>query len=281
MKKLNLTHDEIEEKVKNEEANWIMNDTILVMKTGEIYNLKTGNQFKPYTRNKHIHSCITLKENPVQSSIIVAEAFGLDWKNNSISYIDNNPDNIALNNLQLTPITSSYKDVSDYPYSVKFRDSHYSVTKEGNIVNIITGKVMSQFMNSITSGKRHGYMMTNIYFNNKVKVNVVHSFVAEAFLGPRPLGLVINHIDGNRMNNRLENLEYITPQQNLVHGQRRRTIVLLDNIFYNPLYVNLKAKENAKKALERRNLKKALEDNKQVNKPINSNVTFFINKPSK
>ena len=39
-----------------------------------------------------------------------------------------------------------------------------------------------------------------------------------AFRGPTPKGKVINHIDGNKMNNRLDNLEFITQGENLKHA---------------------------------------------------------------
>lgn len=48
----------------------------------------------------------------------------------------------------------------------------------------------------------------------------VHQLVAGAFLGACPEGLEINHIDGNQLNNRMENLEYITHRENILHAHR-------------------------------------------------------------
>jgi hypothetical protein len=56
---------------------------------------------------------------------------------------------------------------------------------------------------------------------NAVRKNVhVHVLVAEAFLGPRPPGKHINHIDGVKTNNRPKNLEYVTPAENCAHSGR-------------------------------------------------------------
>lgn len=49
----------------------------------------------------------------------------------------------------------------------------------------------------------------------------VHRLVAQAFLGDPPLGHEVNHRDGNPANNRLENLEYMTRRQNMMHAIER------------------------------------------------------------
>lgn len=46
----------------------------------------------------------------------------------------------------------------------------------------------------------------------------VHVAVLEAFTGPRPSGYVVNHLDGDPSNNRLENLEWCTPSENNIHA---------------------------------------------------------------
>ena len=48
----------------------------------------------------------------------------------------------------------------------------------------------------------------------------VHCLVAEKFLGPRPMGMDVNHKDGNKLNNRIENLEYATRSRNRLHYYR-------------------------------------------------------------
>lgn len=48
----------------------------------------------------------------------------------------------------------------------------------------------------------------------------VHSLVAEAFIGPRPPGKQVNHIDGNHRNNVPSNLEYVTQKEHDEHTTR-------------------------------------------------------------
>lgn len=46
----------------------------------------------------------------------------------------------------------------------------------------------------------------------------IHHLVMEVFVGPRPHRMVINHKDGDKLNNSLENLEYVTQAQNAAHA---------------------------------------------------------------
>jgi hypothetical protein len=70
------------------------------------------------------------------------------------------------------------------------------------------GRELSQYKN------KNGYL--KIKLNNK---NVfVHSLVSRFILGDRPKDYVVNHIDGNKLNNRPSNLEYVTVSENIKHS---------------------------------------------------------------
>jgi len=55
------------------------------------------------------------------------------------------------------------------------------------------------------------------------KTIYIHQFVAKVFIGPRPDGMVIRHLDGNRHNNSVSNLTYGTPQQNYTDTKQHKT----------------------------------------------------------
>lgn len=64
----------------------------------------------------------------------------------------------------------------------------------------------------------YGYYMVNLWKDNKVKSIVVHRLVSICFLPNPEKKRTVNHIDGNKKNNRLENLEWATYSENRKHA---------------------------------------------------------------
>lgn len=68
---------------------------------------------------------------------------------------------------------------------------------------------------------RHGYSTVALYKNNFGQTKTVHRLVARAFgIVKNESGLDINHIDGNKKNNSLSNLEACTRSENCLHAFR-------------------------------------------------------------
>jgi hypothetical protein len=65
---------------------------------------------------------------------------------------------------------------------------------------------------------RKGYLRVFLYHDGRKRTRFVHQLVLRAFVGPCPLGQEANHRDGVKSNNRLANLEYVTPSENNQHA---------------------------------------------------------------
>jgi hypothetical protein len=61
---------------------------------------------------------------------------------------------------------------------------------------------------------KRGYESLVLRLDGKDHTYEVHRLVAAAFMGPRPEGQETRHLDGNRLNNRADNLAYGTHSQN-------------------------------------------------------------------
>lgn len=63
-----------------------------------------------------------------------------------------------------------------------------------------------------------GYLMVHLSIPGHKYKCTVHSLVMKTFIGPYPLDMEINHKDGIKSNNNLDNLEYITRSKNMKHA---------------------------------------------------------------
>ena len=65
-----------------------------------------------------------------------------------------------------------------------------------------------------------GYACVNMRVGGQRITRKVHHLVAEAFMGPTPAGCHIDHLDGDRLNNRLENLRFRPAGENSAGGRK-------------------------------------------------------------
>lgn len=72
---------------------------------------------------------------------------------------------------------------------------------------------------------KNGYLGVSLWDGGKVKMAKPHRLVAEAFLAKPEGAECVNHINGDKTDNRLENLEWCTISENVLHAIRTGLIV--------------------------------------------------------
>ena len=98
-----------------------------------------------------------------------------------------------------------FKDIKSY-------EGLYKVNRQGEVYSYITNKKIKGSIDS------NGYRQMHLSKNGEYKKKSLHRIVAEAFL-PNPNNLPeVNHKDGNKLNNSVDNLEWCSSSYNHVHA---------------------------------------------------------------
>lgn len=104
---------------------------------------------------------------------------------------------------------------------VKEFEELYEVSNLGNIRKIGCKNQFGKYklFKEIKPYKNEkGYLRVGLSKNNKRIIKKMHRLVAETFLVNPDNLPEVNHIDGNKQNNRVDNLEWCTHQQNVIHS---------------------------------------------------------------
>lgn len=88
---------------------------------------------------------------------------------------------------------------------------NYHVTKDGRVFNITNGKERKHRVS-------RGYHYCALFNNEGRKDFLVHRLVAQAYLMHTEKRNEVNHKDGDKSNNNLDNLEWVTRSENMYHA---------------------------------------------------------------
>lgn len=92
-------------------------------------------------------------------------------------------------------------------------DTKYAISNKGNLINVRNSKKLKTRIN------KHGYEEVQLSTNCKRRTYRIHRLVAISFIDNKDNKPYINHIDGNKLNNSIENLEWVTAKENDTHAR--------------------------------------------------------------
>ena len=195
----------------------------LIRDNGTVWSEKRNRELKGTIRRNEYHT-VYLTYNNKQYNFMVHRLVAQAFCENPNKYtIVHHKDNNTLNNCaeNLEWVTTEYNnqlenrkkmrerinyqkaDMSKN-WKVLFFSQDYGINDEGEMINFRTGK-------KIFGSERNGYKR----FSFEHHTYSIHRLVYETFIGPIPQGMKIDHIDGNRSNNNLNNLRLVTQSENM------------------------------------------------------------------
>lgn len=205
--------------IDNKETFYRIHDDGRVMseKTGRYYKgtIRNGYRWfdlrwegKKYARSQHRLVAEAFLENPEHLECVRhINNDRLDNRLENLKWVSFSENNLKENKKEKM---NDHKDYQVYNESKEewktFRDSIYMVSNLGRVKNAKTDKLLQ---GKITGAGYREYCLT---LNGKKQSFRAHKMVWEAWVGTEQM--VINHINGNKLDNRLENLENVSNQEN-------------------------------------------------------------------
>ena len=100
----------------------------------------------------------------------------------------------------------NWKEIKEFP--------NYEVSDLGRVRYNFNGRVKIRVLRKTTNG----YLKVNLSFGKLIKTISIHRLVAKTFFENCDENLQVNHKDGIKTNNKIENLEFVTQHQNAKHA---------------------------------------------------------------
>lgn len=218
--------------INNQKTQYLISDV------GEIKNINTNKILQGTIRNGY--QMVKLTVNKIKKDYLVHRLVALTFLDNplnlpQVNHKDKNKLNNSVDNLEWVSVQDNMihrsKNLCTPRKEIKqeniildkhwrqYKNSNYWISDEGKCYNLQTKHLLSP----IKSGNYYKYCFS---INGEKSSALIHKLVYSLFKDDYNEQKQINHIDGNKQNNVLDNLELITSQQNVLHSY----YVLYNNI---------------------------------------------------
>ena len=218
--------------INNQKTQYLISDM------GKIKNINTNKILQGTIRNGY--QMVKLTVNKIKKDYLVHRLVALTFLDNplnlpQVNHKDKNKLNNSVDNLVWVSVQDNMihrsKNLCTQRKEIKqeniildehwrqYKNSNYWISDEGKCYNLQTKHLLSP----IKSGNYYKYCFS---INGEKSSVLIHKLVYSLFRDDYDEQKQINHIDGNKQNNVLDNLELITCQQNVLHSY----YVLYNNI---------------------------------------------------
>jgi hypothetical protein len=112
-----------------------------------------------------------------------------------------------------------YVDNKHLPQKIDDDIKHVKVTEYQNYEGFANGEIFSKKSKKylVQKTKENGYKVAKMCKDGTMKDEYVHRIIASCFLKRNNVDDVVNHKDGNKQNNNVSNLEWVTQKENSAH----------------------------------------------------------------
>lgn len=104
-------------------------------------------------------------------------------------------------------------------------EGFYAATKDGKIYSHRAGKFLTLTL------KPHGYMQVELNVLGTTTYHRVHRLIALTFIDNPDKKPFVNHLDGNKQNNDVSNLEWVTGAENNIHAVENNLVTFKENVY--------------------------------------------------
>jgi len=206
--------------------------TYWIDEKGEILNKKTGNYYKGTIRNSYKYYDLRWKnkkysfsqhrllaiyylenDNPeIKTYVHHKNSDKLDNRLENLEWVSPSENNYIINRKKDINLSISFPEEKEAKWE-PFRNTIFLVSNFGQVKNTLTKKILKGKINL------GGYREYNLKYEGKLHSHLASRLVAEVFLDlERENNLVVNHKNGNKLNNWVGNLEIISYSENNFHG---------------------------------------------------------------